>query len=79
MPHDITPQFYILTSMKSCISSNNEVVVNPFYGATHSKVLDNFDRAKDVYGNVFKAFIAAWLVHGDRSNIPPSSWQILEI
>jgi len=55
------------------------VSINPFFGASEDFVRSNIDEAKIVYDDVFKQFIGAWFVVGDKSVPPPLSWKVFEV
>lgn len=75
----MTPQVQILTTIASRYSRDGMVSINPFFGASEDFVRSNIDEAKIVYDDVFKQFIGAWFVVGDKSVPPPLSWKVFEV
>lgn len=75
----MTPQANILSGMMAYSSKELGVCVNPFYGADEEKIKRDLEYAKEIYIGVFKQFIAAWVVAGDKKHPPPKHWEILVV
>lgn len=75
----MTPQVNILLTMMSGQKENGGLVINPFFNRTEEEIKSNFDYACEVYKDVFRRFISAWFLNGDRNLVPPLSWENLKI
>ena len=69
----------ILLTMKTGQRENGEIFINPFFMASEEKIKINFNVAKNIYKDIFRKFITAWFLYGDKNNVPPCNWETFEL
>ena len=74
----MTAQQEILTGVKGYVDERGYLNANIFYGASRQKILDNWERALDVYTYTLGTFIRAW-VETHEDGYPPCEWKELAI
>ena len=78
----LTASVRILTGMMAGMTEAGGLIVNPFYHASRTQVLEHLAYAKQVYKSVWRHFLLVCFQgrHVDPDAwLPPRSWVTLEV